>query len=510
MIYASIGFVILVVVMILVAQTILKNKIQKALSENLPPSIELNYSDFDLNLFSGYFQMNSLELKQFDDTTQVPNAHLLLDKLRIGGLSYWNYLVNHSIEVGMIEFEHPEITYYQYKKPQERHNDSAKVSNFERLVKIDDLLIKNASISIINRDTDSLIMHTKSLQLKIKDLTYRHTKPLVDAIVFQGLDAQIDEFYSQISKYENVTIKKARLKNDEFIISDLHFFTKYSKSEFSRIIPHEQDHYNITVDSLVINNPSVLKDQDTLINVLSDRIALSNPSVQIYRDKLVYDDNRYKKMYSEMLRNLKFKLLIDSMELKHGSLLYTERARPNTKAGEISISDLNVFLKNVGNLNSENETIILANANFMDHAPIKVDWQFKVSSSNDQFLFKAEINNLRAEDLNRFTEPNLNKRLEGTLERTYFTIDGNTNTSNVDLKVQYDEFDIIALKKNKKEENKVLSKAINIFVSKDSKKSQDGYKLGKKTGIERNKTKSIFNFILHNLEMGLLKAMTID
>jgi hypothetical protein len=215
-------------------------------------------------------------------------------------------------------------------------------------------------------------------------------------------------------------------------------------------------------------------------------------------------------MYSEMLRNLKFKLLIDSMELNHGQLLYTERVKPDNKPGEISISDLNISLKNVGNVKQEEETKIIANAKFMDHAPFKVDWNFKVGSLNDQFLFKAEINNLRAQDLNRFTEPNLNKRLEGKLERTYFTIDGNTNTSNVDLKVQYDQFDIVALKKNKKEKNKVLSKAINIFVSKDSKKSQDGFKSGSKTGIERNKTKSIFNFILHNLEMGLLKAMTID
>lgn len=510
MISTAIGFVILVAVMIFVTQTILKNKIQKALSKNLPPSIELHYSDLDLSLFGGYFEMNSLELKQFDDTTSVPETHLLLDKLRIEDLSYWNYMFNNAIEVGVIEFTNPEIIYYQKKERQDKKNDSAKVSKFDKTFKIEDLLIKNGSISIINRESDSLIMRTKSMQLQVNDLTYSNAKSLFESIAFEDLDVQVDDLYSQISKYENITINKAHLTKEEILISDLHFFTKYSKSEFSRIIPHEQDHYNITVDSLVISNPSVFKEHDTLINVFSDHTVLSNPSVQIYRDKLVYDDNRYKKMYSEMLRNLKFKLLIDSMELNHGQLLYTERVKPDNKPGEISISDLNISLKNVGNVKQEEETKIIANAKFMDHAPFNVDWNFKVGSLNDQFLFKAEINNLRAQDLNRFTEPNLNKRLEGKLERTYLTIDGNTNTSNVDLKVQYDQFDIVALKKNKKEKNKVLSKAINIFVSKDSKKSQDGFKSGSKTGIERNKTKSIFNFILHNLEMGLLKAMTID
>ena len=47
--------------------------------------------------------------------------------------------------------------------------------------------------------------------------------------------------------------------------------------------------------------------------------------------------------------------------------------------------------------------------------------------------------------MNQFMEPNLNVQLKGEITKAYFTINGNNLTSSIDLKLKYDDFDVIIL-----------------------------------------------------------------
>src|SRR5690606_8718866 len=102
---------------------------------------------------------------------------------------------------------------------------------------------------------------------------------------------------------------------------------------------------------------------------------------------------------------------------------------------------------------------------------------------------------LQARYLNSFTEPNLNVRLEGELDKTYFTISGTDDISSIDFKVKYHDFNVMALQHNGKEKNKLLSDVINIFVCKISESEAYSIKEAIKYKIEREKTQSVINFI---------------
>src|SRR5690606_22311625 len=109
-----------------------------------------------------------------------------------------------------------------------------------------------------------------------------------------------------------------------------------------------------------------------------------------------------------------------------------------------------------------------------------------------------------------FMEPNLNVQLNGEVNKTYFTINGNDHTSLIDLKLQYDHFNIAILKQNGKEKNKFLSAVVNLFVSKDSNNKSNEFRHGNAKDVERDKTKSVFNYLWINIKAGLLNAMTGD
>jgi hypothetical protein len=139
-----------------------------------------------------------------------------------------------------------------------------------------------------------------------------------------------------------------------------------------------------------------------------------------------------------------------------------------------------------------------------------VVWTFDVNNKTDLFEFQAEIDNLHASYMNQFMEPNLNILLEGELYKTYFTISGTDNTSNIDFKIKYDAFDVNILKDGGKDKKELLSKVVNIFISKDSESSKKTFKEASRHDIARHKTKSVFNFIWISARAGLIKAMIID
>ena len=143
----------------------------------------------------------------------------------------------------------------------------------------------------------------------------------------------------------------------------------------------------------------------------------------------------------------------------------------------------------------------------MDSTPFTTDWSFDVNNTNDTFLFKADVGSLPAEDINSFTVPNLKVQLEGEANKIYFTIDGNNTASQVDLKINYDKFKINVLNKKGDKKNGFLSAIANIFISKDSDKSEGDFREGSGE-VKRDKTKSFFNYLWLNAEKGLKSSLT--
>ena len=109
--------------------------------------------------------------------------------------------------------------------------------------------------------------------------------------------------------------------------------------------------------------------------------------------------------------------------------------------------------------------------------------------------------------MNLFTQPNLKVQLEGELLQTYFTMQGNPNQSRIDLKLKYDNFEVKVLDKEGTKINKFLSSVANLFIKKNSETTSDDFRESF-SEVERDNTKSVFNFLWLNVKAGLLEAMT--
>lgn len=507
----TIGVILLLgVIGAMVVQKMMTSKIEKFLSNDLPENLKLDYEHLDFSLINGNLTIDTINFTNFEKNTDsiiitVQTKHVVID-----GISYWDYLVNDEINLQKIIIDQPDIQLFYHKAVKSKDSTPSKTKSLKQNIHVGTFQIDNSSFSMFNVENDSLMLKLKNFNLNLSDIDM-DTSTMKQRIPFNFETYQISfaDFFYSLNVYENLEIKNINVSKQKINYQHLNLYTKYSKEELSKMISTERDHVDLSIDDVAIHFEEFGYHNDSVFFFNSPKVEVLNPVLNIYRDKLVADDNTIKLLYSKMLRDLKFDLTLSEVSLKNGEIHYSERVKPGSDAGLISFTKLNADIKNLSNTYSDSiKTNIDIDAIFMKSTPIKVNWYFDVNHVNDHFIFKADMGALQAQNLNQFTEPNLKIKMEGEMTRTYFTIDGNFQNSNVDFRMNYEDFKVIILDKEGRNKNKFLSVVANLFIKKGSEKSLDDFREGSKASVERDKTKSVFNFIWLNAQAGLLSVMT--
>lgn len=498
---------ILIILSVIIANMVFKNKIKHFIDE-LPEHISLKYDDIDLNIVTGDLTLESPEFTLKGKTTNDTIVHSTLSSVAIEDFSLYNLLFKDSIVIERLTFNLPKIKYHHnpliknahYKRPADQHIKMPFI--------ISNVNISNGVIDVVQVPDNLSVFQSLNINMNLTNVAPNigHTSL---PFHFDTVSLNVKEIEYQLNDFERMSISHWIVDSEKSVLKDVKLKTQYSKDELSKHLEVERDHYDLSISSITLDRPKFLSQPEKRLEFISEHITFKNPHFEIYRDKLVKDDLTEKKLYSEALRDLNFDLTIDHVSIEDATIIYQEKVKTNKKAGELRFTYLTADMKNIGNtFSASNNTDMHINATFMDQSPLVVDWSFDVNNVHNQFLFKAEIGQLQAAKLNQFMKPNLNIMLEGELLKTFFTIDGNSNRSHIDLKTRYDNFDVVILKDNGKEKNKFLSGLVNIFIAKNSATEKDEFRHSDTKEVERDKTKSVFNFIWKNAQSGLLSAMT--
>ncbi|SRX53911.1 hypothetical protein [Aequorivita sp. CIP111184] len=486
---------------------ILKNKLEKFIQERLPENMARAYDDIHVESFGGSIVVTNASLIIKNKEDDLKHTYISVEKLKISNISYWDYLFNDEIHVKAISLENPKIAYYKDKMTASKDTVRKPVARIYKPIIIDRVQIKNTKFAIYDKEKDSTKIYTSGLTVEVTGVRVDN-ETAIRKIPFdyKDFEAKSDTVFVKVSPYENLTVEDFSIKNHNAIFKNLLLKTKYSKKELSRIITKERDHYDLSLESLSIAAFDFGFNHNRFF-AKSKQVSLKAPFLEIYRDKLVADDRTIKPLYSKMLRDLPFELTVDSLTIADAKIKYEERQKEENMGGSINFENLNAAISNVSNTyKSPQETKLKITADFMDKTPISADWSFDVQNPQDQFIFKAEVGALNADKMNSFTEPNLKVKLEGNTNKTYFTIDGNNETSKTDMKINYSDFKVTILQKDGKRKNKLLSAIANIFISKDSEKKNEHFREGSADAI-RNKNQSVFNFLWISLKNALVNTM---
>lgn len=491
-----------------VAKNIILNKVESYVS-NLPEHIQLQYKSIDLDLLGGDFKIEAPLLTIKGKTTEKINTQLALKMLTVEGVSYWSYWKNNTIDIENIEVKSPKMTHL-YNEEVSSKDFNTQINNQVKIpVNIERFFIENAHVEVFDINTETMLFKSEQLNLSTSNITFNEeTAKAKFPFKFEDFKLSTNQTFYVLNDFENLTVNKIKIGENNSTFSSLKIKTKYDKQELSKHLKVERDYFDLIIEEIAINDYNLGFKNDSVFSFTTDNVVIKKPNFNIYRDKLVADDFSVKPMYSKQLRDLNFDLKVNKVLIENASITYEEKMKSDKLAGQLKFKNLNAEISYLGNAFADSvSTTIDISSTFMDNSNLNVNWSFDVNNPTDQFVFKADIGLLKASQMNQFMEPNLNIRLDGELLKTYFTIDGNTNTSNIDLKTKYQNFDVTVLKENGKEKNKFLSGLINLFVSKDSNDESDNFRKASVQNVERIKHKSVFNFIWISIRAGLKEAM---
>ncbi|MDW5289738.1 hypothetical protein [Formosa sp. PL04] len=512
----TIGFSIICVICLVVlffANTIVEKKLETTL-KTLPESVRFNYSALHVNVFQGMLFVENPELELLEGVRKEVNLKVKLEDFKLKNISYWEYIVNNTIQLDSILLEDAQISYIKESektKDSVDSNSSPKsastskqkgLKKFNKIIKIGNFDLSHATVNIFKGSKDSIFIKSENVNISFNDI-YFDAVSAEKSIPFEYSDYRVitDSLKFNVGKFETIKLHDLDLTKKHWVVREFKLQTRYTKQELTKIIDKERDHFNVQVDSIYIQQPEFGFSENQFY-FKTDTIVLQKPDLVIYRNKMVPDDYTIKPLYSKMLRDLKFDLTLPVLLLRDGNILYEEKVKTGVKPGEIIFADLNATIKNLSNTYTlPIKTELDINTKFMDSAPLHAVWTFDVNNESDEFMFKAQIGLLAVSQLNTYTENNLNLKLEGQFDEIYARINGNVNQSTIDFNVKYENMKVHVLNKKHKK-NKFLSSVANIFISNDSKKEDNDFKK-EKGEVTRDKTKSIFNFLWLNFKEGL-------
>ncbi len=316
-----------------------------------------------------------------------------------------------------------------------------------------------------------------------------------------------DRLFYDAGKYYTLTLSSFNVFPERIDIKQFNLNPKYSRSEFIRMIPMEEDLYDIAAGRIQVSGLDWKYEADQP-DITMKQLTMQQVDANIFRSKIPKDNPKEKFLYSKVLRNLKFPLLVENLNVIDSRLVYEEDKPDTNGPGKVFFTNFNMQVRNI-NSNKRKGAVtkvpIAINCRFMDVSPMKVNWNFDTANLRDAFIIAGYIRNLPASDINPFIKPYMNITATGLITGLNFDFKGNNDLMTGKFRITHQDLKVNVLDKDTKKKKGFLSAVANLVVKKDSEKFPESVDIE----VSRSKDRSFFNFYWKGIEDGLKKSLLV-
>ncbi|MCW2119992.1 hypothetical protein [Flavobacterium sp. 7A] len=482
-----------------------KRYLKNFLEQKIPSTVTLNYTDLNVNLFKRSIVLDSVSVNIRSKKATEFHSVLYFEALHLRGIDYYDLLFTDRLSLGELSFVNPDLAYYpDLRLPVEKDHSN----NDSKAIHIGEIIMSNGSLKVLNNKEDATVA-IGSLNLNI--INFNGTEHPFKELPFNLKDVKISaqKVYFKNTDFEKFAIDSLTLNKNKIVFRNFKIIPEYDKVELSKHLETERDYVKLSIPKITIDAIG-LQLQENKIGCSAELVEIIKPNLEIYRDKLVPDDQSVKSLYSKSLRNLAFDLEISQTKIKDGYISYTERVDTDSNAGKLYFEKVSATLDNISNRKETKKTEIKINSTFMGAASLELNWSFDVNNETDAVFVSGAVMNLPATVLDPFLKRNMNVLTEGTLKQMYFTFEGDRIASKGGMKMKYGDFKVKILRKNSSKVNQILTAVGSLFIKKGSDGNKDhGFRYGD-IEAERDATKSFFNYLWINVQSGLVSVLTGD
>lgn len=464
-----------------------------SMAEIKTDSEKLQMNDFELKSVPDFKTWES-QFKNQKSLYNITGKSLVLASLAIG---------NNRLALKDAQLISPEIIIRNRNQFVQKALKSKKT--FE--LNLDNISLVNAAVSVL-KSSGEKSLSINELNANVKGFLM-NSETANNKLPFSWEDYKITgkRFFYDAGKYYHLTMASFHTNPSEIDIEYFKMVPKVTRSEFVRMIPMENDLFNLSANRVQLSGLQWKFEKDQP-DVLVNYAKFTQVDANIFRSKIPKDNPKEKPLYSKLLRSIKFPLLVKNLDLIQSKLVYEEDKPDTNGPGKVIFTQFNMNVKNINSnkrKGEKTEVPIAIHCQFMDASPMQVNWNFDTANRHDDFTIKGSIGKLPAADITPFIKPYMNITATGTITNLNFNFRGNNDRMTGTFRIKHQDLKVNLLDKDTKKKKNILSAVANLLVKKDSEKFPESVDIE----VERNKQRSFFNFYWKGIEDGLKKTLLV-
>ncbi len=440
-------------------------------------TLSINSDSVKVHLISMSLNLGASELKRdttVEDYSGIPlldkfDVSVRLESIKINSFRLLSLLLNKKIIIDAIQLNEPNITirkniHYHPESDSVIVNDS--ISDLQISYDADSLLADTLAWEEFHDSRDAATPYIRFNNFSIEGASFafydgRKSKPIQEVY---GLDFKVKRFVSDeyddievedalihidsasslVSKnLARLTLKGLNIHPDSIHLDYLHFGHIVNRYSLNRIKGFRASWLNVDVKDIDINgiHPGKLI-SDSVLNI--DNTSIGYVNLYLFKDKEEpVISPAYKSLPTEKIRNIPMALLIDTVDIKDGDFIIDMEAAKAVAPGRLTINNINGQIFNITNLESqlEQNSIMEFNSKFRidDSIKVSLNYQFDLSSPEDAYTAKCDVQSFHASLLNEFLGSQFFIEFpKGNIDGLHFEFTGNNkvNVGTMDLEYQ--------------------------------------------------------------------------
>ncbi|WP_158800599.1 hypothetical protein [Pedobacter sp. L105] len=477
---------------------LLTAKIKEVVYKGSKHLYTLSFKDIRLNLISGTVTVDSILLAPdtavFNTNRKIGIAptHLFrvkLARLRLRHVSILTIYFHKKIEMNDIILESPSINMI-YNKVSEKP-DTAKdqrslyqrISKTLKSVHIKGIRIEDADFNYVSGATGLILNTVQHLNLQVKDFLLDAHSGDDTTRFYYTKDVSFDlAGYHSLSKDKFYTTKvdslKGSAKGGYIHLKGFRMVPMYPELQFSRKQKTQKDRYDLSFKQVDFSGVNFMKlNTDGVLHAGALKIKQAEAKVFMNREMPPGHGDKSGNFPHMALKRLPIETTIDTLELQHVNVAYTEYNPISQQKGAVHIDQLNGRISNVTNdslsLVKNHHAIADLSAFLIKAAHLNIRIDFDLLSADAAFTFKGNIGKVDMVKLNPLSVAlGLVKIKSGEIQKMDFEVSANAKGSSGLMHLYYDHLQVELMKEGEDgkpaKKKGLLSFLANALIIKDA------------------------------------------
>lgn len=480
----------------------IKGKVRETVREKSDGLYHVHYEDLVLDEIAGSLSVFDLSLLydslQFVNMKLKGNAPAFLINVRIPeiqvrGVITPGILIKNELVARRLELKQPVIEIFLTGMGRDSSTPTPANEIYDQilgkldLIGLDTLMMTGARVTISNLQTGEVDVEFNDISFFMKDVQV-DSMGHVDTSRFlfsKQFTLEIEQIqWATSNQLYNFNVERVVL-NSVLRRADIQSFQiepTLGEKEYVRNFSTQKDRFDLVTGKIRLSNIDFKMLAEGKLK--AENIQVDSPALRLFRDLTMNRDvkNRIGVYLQKVIEDLPLPLQLDKIILTQGLMEYKLIGEKSRQPGLVRFSNLHAVFQNVTNdpevIRLNNIMTADLNANFLNSAPIQLNWQFYLMHPKGRFNLKGTLGPLDALRMNAITVPLAVTRIEkGKINGLDFGFRGDVFGMDGQVSMRYEDLKVSILKVDPKtgeiKENGLLKLAANIIIKNSNPKKNE-------------------------------------